>query len=306
MGTAVVFAGNSFLGKTLCPVLRQRGVRVVATARGNDLSLDYVPCDLTRHADVESLLKCERPDWVIQCAGATRAAESREMYDLHVGGTLAVLSAAARHAPLATILLLGSAAEYGPVAADCLPINESCPENPATPFGASKLAQTHLARAAARQCQLRVLTVRPFNVIGPGLPDHYFAAALARRLLRMRSCGDPGPFPVMNLDATRDFVDVRDVADALVGLLSDAPPTAGEMEVYNIATGIEVSLADVATKLGSLAGGYKPMAGAGGDSRGGVVRSRGDATRLSRKTGWLPRRTWEESLNDLWESLPKD
>jgi nucleoside-diphosphate-sugar epimerase len=305
MGTAVVFAGNSFLGKSLCPMLRQCGVRVVATARRNVSSPDYVPCDLTRQTDVESLLERERPDWVIQCAGATRTADPRQMYDLHVGGTLAVLSATARFAPRATIILLGSAAEYGSVAAECLPISESCSENPATPFGASKLAQTQLARAAARQWKLRVFTVRPFNVIGPGLPDHYFAAALARRLLQMRSCGEPGPFPVMNLDATRDFVDVRDVADALAGLLSDATLAAGEMEVYNIATGVETSLADVAAKLGSLAGGFRPAAGAGGDSRGGVVRSRGDASRLFRKTGWLPRRTWEESLSDLWESLQR-
>src|SRR5437899_1722957 len=82
-------------------------------------------------------------------------------------------------------------------------------------------------RGVARHWKLRVFTVRPFNVIGPGLPDHYFAAALARRLFQMRSCGEPGPFPVMNLDATRDFVDVRDVADALAGLLSDATPAAG-------------------------------------------------------------------------------
>ena len=296
MGTAVVFAGNSFLGKTLCPVLRERGVRVVATARGHCSSVDYSPCDLTRHSEVESLLERARPDWVIQCAGATRTAESgnvRSPCRRHAG----VLSA--RRACASGNDSPRQRAEYGRCGG-CLPINETCPERH-DPVRRLKLAQTQ-RRAAASQWHC-VLTVRPFND-RPSFPITHFAAA------RMSVVADafaprPGPFPVMNLDATRDFVDVRDVADALVGLLGEAPPAAGEMDVYNIATGVETSLADVATKFGSLAGGYKPTAGAGGDSRGGVVRSRGDATRLHRKTGWTPRRTWEESLSDLWESLQK-
>jgi nucleoside-diphosphate-sugar epimerase len=302
MATALVFAGTSFVGGPLCAALRRQGARVVATARGTPPD-GAVSCDLTRPDQVEAVVARERPDWVVQCAGATRTGDPGELYCLHVGGTLAVLGAVARHAPGAVVALLGSAAEYGPLPPEDFPITEDAPCRPATFFAASKLAQTGLARCAAREWSLRVLTVRPFNVVGPGLPEHYFAAALARRLLRLRAEGGPAEFPVANLDATRDFVDVRDVADALVALLTVAPPGPGEMAVYNVASGVEVPLREVAGRLGRLAGDFRPVDGGGGGSRGGVSRSRGDPTRLRRATGWVPRQTWQQSVDDLWRSL---
>src|ERR1700687_2850725 len=123
MSTVLVFAGHSFLGQALCTVLRERGAHVVATARGNPLPPETVPCDLTCHAEVESVIERERPEVVIQCAGATRTSDSKQMYALHLGGTLAVLTAVAQYSPSATVILLGSAAEYGPVAAENLPIS---------------------------------------------------------------------------------------------------------------------------------------------------------------------------------------
>ena len=123
------------------------------------------------------MIERERPDWVIQCAGATHCSDPSELYKLHVDGTRNVLSAVARFVPKAVVILLGSAAEYGPVAPEQLPIQEQQICKPATPFGASKLAQTQLAEAAAEEWGLRVLTVRPFNILGPGLPEHYFAGA---------------------------------------------------------------------------------------------------------------------------------
>jgi GDP-4-dehydro-6-deoxy-D-mannose reductase len=148
-----------------------------------------------------------------------------------------------------------------------------------------------------------VVTVRPFNVIGPGLPEHYFAASLARRLLRQREAGGPAEFAVTNLDSTRDFVDVRDVAEAVVGLLDRAAPARGAMAVYNVASGVETPLAELAAELGRLAGGLRPVDGGAAGSRGGIARSRGDAARLRRATGWAPRRTWRESVGEMWDAL---
>jgi nucleoside-diphosphate-sugar epimerase len=112
-----------------------------------------------------------------------------------------------------------------------------------------------------------------------------------------------GPFPVVNPQATRDFVDARDVAEALTGLAMQAAVVPGKAEIYNIATGVETSLLELARELGGLAGGFVPVDGGCGDSRGGVTRSCGDSTRLRNVTGWAPHRTWQESVRDLWESL---
>jgi GDP-4-dehydro-6-deoxy-D-mannose reductase len=303
MTTVLVLAGNSFVGRHLCHALREKGLRVVATARGADGPPGTERCDLTDRDRVEEVVAAVRPQGVFQCAGATGAEDPGLLYGLHVGGTLNVLAAVARHAPSAPVALLGSAAEYGPVAPEALPVKEDHPAAPRSFFGASKLAQTQAGQAAAAEWNLSVLVVRPFNVIGPGLPPQYFAASFAERLIRAKAAGTSGDVPVVNAEATRDFVDVRDVAEALVGLMTRAAPPAGTMALYNIASGCETPLQAVAEKLCRLAGGFRPVDAGAAQSRSGISRSCGDASRLREVIGWSPRVSWERSVEELWGSF---
>jgi nucleoside-diphosphate-sugar epimerase len=298
MGTALVFAGRSFVGAAVTAALERAGARVVHTARRGGGRV----CDLTDAAGVARLVAEVRPDGVVQCAGVTRGNDPREQYGLHVTATLELLAAVARHCPAASVVLFGSAAEYGPVAEADLPVRETYPARPVSFFGASKLAQTQLAAAAVAEWGLRVVTVRPFNVIGPGLPEHYFAAALAARLRGLAAASAPGPFEVANLHATRDFIDVRDVAEAVAALLAAGVAEPGVMRLFNIASGEETPLEAVARLLGRWAGGFTPAAGREMRSRGGVGRSCGDAGLLRQAVGWRPRVHWEQSLRDLWEA----
>jgi GDP-4-dehydro-6-deoxy-D-mannose reductase len=303
MATVLVLAGNSFIGRHLCRTLQERGLRVVATARGADLPPGTERCDLTDRDRVEEVVAAARPQWIFQCAGATHTDDPRLLYGLHVGGTLNVLAAVARHAPAAPVALLGSAAEYGPVAPEALPLKEDYPAVPQSFFGASKLAQTQAGQAAAAEWNLSILVVRPFNVIGPGLPPQYFAASFAERLLRAKAAGTSGDVPVVNADATRDFVDVRDVAEALVELMTRAAPCAGTMALYNIASERETPLRAVAEKLCGLAGGFRAVDAGAGRSRSSISRSCGDVSRLHGAIGWSPRVSWERSVADLWQAL---
>src|SRR5207302_3171258 len=125
--------------------------------------------------------------------------------------------------------------------------------SPVSMFGATKLSQTNLAMAAAAAWELRVTTLRPFNLLGPGLPAHYFAGAFARRLLeeRARRPSDEvgvAEVTVSNANATRDFVDVRDAAAAIIAA-AEHPPAAGRGVIYNVATGTETSILAVAERL---------------------------------------------------------
>jgi GDP-4-dehydro-6-deoxy-D-mannose reductase len=214
-----------------------------------------------------------------------------------VGGTLNVLKTAAELAPEATIVLFGSAAEYGSVPGEALPVSESQREAPTSFFGASKLAQTRLGLAAAAEWGLRIIVARPFNLIGPGLPDHYLAAALARRL---RDEGDrEEPFAVANGCASRDFVDVRDVAEAVVLFAEREVARPGKGCVFNLASGQETTVLEVAEHLCRLAGRRRAVDLGAEPSRSGVSRSCGDARR-ARAVGWVPRIGWKQSLEDLW------
>jgi nucleoside-diphosphate-sugar epimerase len=297
--TALVFAGGSFLGRHLCRALAVRGVRVAATARLPASGTDLRPCDVTDPDSTAAAVADRRPDWVFQCAGVTEpGAAPPALYAVHVGGAWNVLRAVADHAPDATVVFFGSAAEYGPAPAKALPVGEGYPACPASFFGASKLAQTHLAAAAAAALGLRVLVLRPFNVLGPGLPGHYLAASLARRVCEAGTAA--GPLAVDNGAATRDFVDVRDVAEATVLAAAHAAPPPGTAEVYNVASGRETAVLAVAARLCTLAGRGLPEDRGPGGSRSGIGRSCGSAAKLRRATGWAPRVPWEQSLEELW------
>ena len=254
----------------------------------------------------ESCWSTPAPDYVFQCAAATSPnATAQEMYGVHVTGTLNVLRAAAEFVPNAVLVFLGSAAEYGAVEDLYLPINEEHPKKPASLFGASKAAQTQLAFAAAVEWSLRVLVARPFNLLGPGLPEHYLAAALAKRLRNEGAATQP--LPVANADATRDFVDVRDVADALVALAEKAAPAAGKAVRLQHRLGRGDDRArnrprPVRTARQPVSGG--PLGSASSRSR--IRRSCGDASRLRRATGWQPRIAWRQSLRDLWDGLQQN
>jgi|GEM_PF-366291 len=329
MPKALVIAGTSFIGRHVCDHLQAIGCEVVATSRRAPVNLpvECITCELTDRVSVEAAIRNSAPDWIIQCGGATSSRDPRELYLTHVDGTLNVLEAAREFAPSAAICLFGSAAEYGPVAAERLPVSEDCPCQPTTFFGASKLAQTHLAQAAAATNNQQIVIVRPFNVIGPGLPDFYFASSLARRLLKLKSEGAPPGtlFDVFNADSTRDFIDVRDVAGAVSTLLrglayaKTAHPQIMSGDVFNLATGIETPLLNAATLLGELAGGYEPQPAGAVESRGGIVRSIGDTSKLRQTwTSFLgtsspaatapcfPQFSWQTSIRDMWSFMTKN
>ena len=291
MAKTLVLAGNSFIGRHIVERLSQAGVEVTATSRRS--------CDLTNPQEVEHTIVATLPRWIIQCAGATTGGTRADMDRLHVDGTRSLLQAVARHVPDATVVLFGSAAEYGNVPPAALPTHEDYPPDPQSPFGQSKLAQTRLAEQLAGEHGLRVLLLRPFNVLGPGLPEHYFAGTLARRLLNCAKI-----VPISNGQATRDWVDVRDVAEAVTGLLR-AKPASGRVSIYNVATGIETSVLAVAQELCRLAGDLVAVDGEEDRGRSGILLSCGDASRLRDSLGWQPRIRWQESLADLWQSLTR-
>ncbi len=296
--TALVLAGGSFVGRHLCRRLRDGGVTVVSTGRGNDVGY----CDIGDKQNVQKVFRSVAADYLFQCAAATSpTATAEELERVHVTGTRNVLRAAAEYLPDAVLVFLGSAAEYGAVADESLPIREEQRNNPASHFGASKAAQTQLALTAAVDWNLRVLVARPFNLLGPGLPEHYLAAALAKRLLREGKTEQP--LPVANADATRDFVDVSDAVEALVVMAEKAAPVKGKPGVFNIASQRETAVLDVARALCELHGGRSAVPVGTATSRSGIGRSCGDATRLRRATGWRPRIHWRQSLREMWEQL---
>ncbi|NBO91757.1 MAG: NAD-dependent epimerase/dehydratase family protein [Planctomycetia bacterium] len=283
----LVIAGNSFIGRA---VRLMMGSDAVAVSRHGPLA-----CNIVDPLSVDAVIKSLKPDAIINCAGVVDSPDIAPFYDVHVRGTINLIDSIRRHVPKSPLVLIGSAAEYGPVANKSLPITEDCYPAPTGVYGASKLAQTQLGIVAVHSFGLRVRTGRLFNVIGPDLPLRYFVASMAHRL---QSRSDSTSFQVSNLNATRDFIDSRDAASALIALSHSSTPDG----VYNVATGKETSLRDVATFLGSLAGGCTPVDGPIHAGRSDVSRSCADISRL-KSIGWKQQYDWHDSIMKLWMTI---
>lgn len=302
MDVALVIASTSFVGRHLCRRLMQRGIAVQATSRTPRPG--FLPCDLLQPKNaIAVLLQSVQPRWIFVCAGVTAVGTPEDMHAVHVTATESLLEAVARHAPAAVTMLFGSAAEYGPLPPELLPIGEDTPPQPISAYGKSKLVQLQIARRMAAEHSLHIHVVRPFNLVGPGLGSQYLAASLCERLRQAKKGGRSGAFQVSNGHATRDFVDVRDAADAVMALAFDAAPQKGVVGLYNIATGKETSVLALSEHLCQLAGGFHAVDTGRSDSRSGIDRSCGDATRLRDATGWQPAVLWQRSVAEMWRDI---
>ena len=291
---ALVTGGEGFVGRHLAAELRLAGVEVVT----GDLE-----CDVTDLTQITELVAAASPDAIYHLAALAHVGESwrdpTRVLEVNVLGTANVLAAARSEAPQATCLIVSSAEVYGLVSPDQLPIDETTPLAPVTPYAASKAAAEQIALQAARGYGQRVIVVRPFNHIGPGQALTFAVPAFARRILDARSAGS-STLRVGNLSARRDFTDVRDVVTAYRLLVEAGEPG----EIYNVATGVDVSLEEVVLALEAIAEValelvvdpelLRPV---------DLPVLRGDATKLRAATGWKPQLSLESSLADVMSAL---
>ncbi|MGW7426768.1 NAD-dependent epimerase/dehydratase family protein [Streptomyces sp. NPDC054813] len=290
----LVLGHSGYLGTHVAAGLRAvPGAQVLGGGRsaGADHHVDLAA---VRPEQMVKTLAAVAPDTVVNCAGAT-GGDAVGLAEVNARGP-AVLCAALRDAaPTARLVHLGSAAEYGPGTPDA-PVTESAPTSPAAPYGATKLAGTVAVTASG----LDAVVLRVGNPVGPGAP----AASLPGRITALLREAGPDPEAVLrlgDLSAYRDFVDVRDVARAVVlAATAGGPPPP----VLNIGGGRAVPVRELVHALAARAG----FRGRIEESTGGSVRSArvswqcSDISAAERALGWRPAHTLEDALAALWES----
>jgi len=145
--------------------------------------------------------------------------------------------------------------------------------------------------------------VRPFNHIGPGQSPNFAVSALAKRIVDAERTGAT-EIPVGNLSARRDFTDVRDVVRSYRLLLASGAPGA----VYNVCSGVDVSIQEIADRLLAAAGSTVRLVQDPSLMRPVEVPVlRGDPTRLQEATGWSPDLPLDRTLADVlahWRGAP--
>jgi len=293
---------GGFAGPTVAQALLSRGHAVEGLLRPPRERPRLAGLPLTLHAfdlfDRERLgAVVARADAVLHLAGlsSTSAAERdpEGAYRANLGGTLAVLDAVRSAAPRARVLVVTSAAIYGAVDPDQLPIGEDVPLRPLTVYAASKAAADLAAAQWGRAYGLDVVRARPFNHTGPGQEAAFVCAALARQVARIEAGRQEAVVHAGNLDPVRDFSDVRDVAAGYVALLE----RGRSGEAYNLCAGTGCSIAEVIAILRTHARVAMRVASDASLRRTlDVPRLIGSHARATRDTGWVPGIAWSDTL----------
>jgi NDP-hexose 4-ketoreductase len=293
----LIIGMHGFLGEHIQQRLAAAGMDVIPAGRSpRPEENGYIRLDLSADGatQIAKQLAEIEPDAVVNCAGTT----SGGMETLAAGnvvGPAALLEGLALAGLGPRLVHLGSAAEYGEVETG-VPIHEDAPARPVSPYGVTKLAGTRLVQLA-RANGLDAVVLRVFNPVGPGCPASSLPGRMAAELARALSEGDAvrlGP-----LDAVRDFVDARDVADAVHAALTvpvlDHP-------VLNVGSGTGVSARALVEQLLTISGFTAAVhSDAAGSPRSATVSwQASDITAISMALGWKPRRDLATSLEDLW------
>lgn len=169
---------------------------------------------------------------------------------------------------------------------------------PCSPYAGSKLGAEIAALEASRRTGLRVIIARAFPHSGPGQDIRFVLPALASRVLAAKRIG-ASTIKAGNLDRVRDFLDVRDVADAYLALLERG--SAGE--VYNVASGEGHPLTELLHRLERLVQWQvNPELDPRLSRRSDIAHLVGDAGKLRRDTGWRPRFPLDQTLQDLLDA----
>lgn len=294
---AFVTGAGGFVGSWLTAHLESLGDEVVGIDR---------EVDVTDGPALRAALTGAAPDVVYHLAALTHVGRSWDdparVFLVNAVGTLNVLEGARACPRPPRVLVTSSAEVYGAVPEERLPVDEDAPLAPVTPYAASKVAAEYLGIQEHLAHGLPVVRVRPFNHVGPGQASAFVVAALAERIVRARQTGTTN-ISVGNLTARRDLTDVRDVVRSYRLLAERGAPG----DVYNVCTGRDIAIEDVAQRMQELAGvklrlELDPTLARPVD----VPVVRGDPSKLKAKTGWEPEFDLDQTLSDVldyWNRL---
>ena len=302
---------TGFAGSHLAEYALHQGAEVWGTVRATS-QLDrvahlgervhLVQCDLMEWEAVARVVKEVAPEWVFHLAAQTYVPASLE----DPKGTLAtnvfaqvhVLEAVRRWRPDARVHIAGSSEEYGHVLPEELPVRETNPLRPLSPYAVSKVTQDLLGYQYHRTHGLNVVRTRAFNHEGPRHAATFALSSFARQIAEIEAGRREPVLLVGNLEARRDYLDVRDVVRAYWLALERGDPG----EVYNVASGRMWRIGDALEHLLGLSrvrvevrqdpARLRPV---------DVPYMQGDASKLRERTGWEPAIAFEETLRDLLE-----
>jgi len=301
------FAG-SFLAEHL---LKSSEAKIFGTHISPDLSsisaihnsLTVRKVDLSVYSEVEKLLEEIKPDAIYHLAALTSPAQSfvdsTKTVVTNITMEMNILNAVlAKKMIHSRIIIVSSSEVYGMVAPTDLPIDEDTPMRPANPYAVSKIAQDYLGLQYFLSHKLDIIRIRPFNHIGPRQAPHFVVSTFAKQIAEIEKGLQDPVLKVGNLEAKRDFTDVRDMVHAYT-LLAHKGKSG---EAYNVGSGISHKIEDILQILLSFSSKeIKIEIDASRLMPLDVPELVCDRTKIEKTTGWKSTIPLEQTLKDTLE-----
>ena len=289
--------------------LLAEGVEVVGTIRQRSRMehiahlkdhIKLIECELRDPISVEQLMDRERPDLIFHLAAQSFVPTSwnSPIDTIHnnVAGQIHLLEAIRRYGLNSKMQIACSSEEYGQVEPDELPIREDNPLRPLSPYAVSKVAQDYLGYQYFKSYGIHVVRTRTFNHTGPRRGENFVTSNFAKQIVEIEKGLRPAVLHVGNLQAKRDFTDVRDIVRGYWLALEKGVPG----ECYNLASGscwtieemlqLLLSLTDIEVEVRPDPERMRPS---------DVEILLGSAEKFNSHTGWKPEIPFERTMADL-------
>ena len=309
---------NGFVGSHLAEyVIENNFGEVHGTVRGKTPSyvniesirnkISIMSCDLVDAFSTDNVIKEVQPDLVFHIAAQAFVPASwkspAETMSSNVMGSLNLFEAIRRNDIDARIQIACSSEEYGLVLPSEVPIKETNPLRPLSPYGVSKVAMDLLGYQYFKSYGMNIVRTRAFNHSGPRRGQEYVDSNWARQVALIEKGKQKPELFVGNLTARRDFTHVRDIVRAYWIAATKATPG----EVYNICTGKDYSMQEVLDMLLKMTNKKIKVTQDPERMRPSDVEILlGDCSKFKKETGWKPEISYEQTLKetlDYWRAI---
>jgi len=301
---------TGFVGSHFAEFALAQGIEVYGSCRWRSKTenidhlrdrIHLIESDLRDLSSVQNLLELSKPDFIVHLAAQSYVAVSwhtpAETLNTNSISQVNLLEAIrTRRDPPPRFLVIGSSEEYGLVYDDELPITETNPLRPLSPYAVSKVTQDLMGYQYFKSYGLPIVRTRAFNHEGPRRGDVFVTSNFARQIAEIEAGRREPVLLVGNLRARRDYTDVRDIVRGYWRLLEDGEPG----EVYNLCSGRAWAIQDILGFLLAQAT-VRPVV------KEDPTRLRpsdvpvliGNAAKVRKAVGWEPQIPFEQTLTDL-------
>lgn len=258
------------------------------------VSVDFHQGELADRAKVLHALNEVRPDIIFHLAGLIKSNQPQALYHANLLGTVALFDSLMELEQHPVVVVASSSAVYGSGFGG-RPISEKFKPRPVTHYAVSKLAQEIVALRYFDAFQIPVMILRMFNLLGPGQPADLACSAFARQIALAELRGE-NHIVTGNLEARRDFVDVRDAVRAFALIAEKGKPG----QVYNVCSGRAVTLLQCLDQMVSMSPRqFNVRVDEDRVQNHDVPVQVGNVHKLNQITGWHPQISLRESLQAL-------